>query len=148
MASSLEDTVLTEQNWSPLVADVKALVDSEVAGKSGVTATGIKVAYKAVNAFAPGYYQQAVETILPGIVGRLEPFWAEFTAAGGGSFGDYLAKRGDEAAEALLAVTDDMAGRSDKTAVVKAYQSVRGGAVKNVEAALPGLGALVQKYAG
>ncbi|MCL2583310.1 MAG: hypothetical protein FWE35_12735 [Streptosporangiales bacterium] len=148
MASSLEDTVLTEQNWSPLVADVKALVDSEVAGKSGVTATGIKVAYKAVNAFAPGYYQQAVETILPGIVGRLEPFWADFTAAGGGSFGDYLAKRGDEAAEALLAVTDDMAGRSDKTAVVKAYQSVRGGAVKNVEAALPGLGALVQKYAG
>lgn len=148
MASSLQDIVLTEQNWSPLVADVKALVNSEIAGKSGVAATGLKVAYKAVNAFAPGYYQQAVETILPGIVERLEPFWADFQASGGSSFGDYLAKRGNEAAEALLTVTDDMAGRSDKTAVVKAYQSVRGGAVKNVEAALPALGALVQKYAG
>lgn len=148
MASSLQDTVLTEQNWSPLVADVKTLVDSEVAGKSGVAATGLKVAYKAVNAFAPGYYQQAVETILPGIVERLEPFWADFGASGGSSFGDYLAKRGSEVSEALLSVTDDMAGRSDKTAVVKAYQSVRGGAAKNVEAALPGLGALVQKYAG
>ena len=148
MATSLHDLLFTGENWSPLVADVQSLVDQEIASKSGVSATGLKVAYKAVNAFAPGYYQQAVGAILPGVAEQLEPFWADFTASGGSSFGDYLPKRGGEVAEALLTVTDDMAERSDRGAVVKAYKSVRGGARKHIEAALPALGTLVQKYAG
>ena len=40
-----------------------------------------------------------------------------------------------------------MAANSGRAAVVKAYQLVRGGASKNIEPALPALGALVQKYA-
>ena len=146
MAATLRESLFTQQNWSPLVADVQSLVEQEIASKSGVSATGLKVAYKAVNAFAPGYYRQAVESMLPGVVERLEPFWADFTASGGSSFGDYLSKRGGEVADALLTVTDDMAERSDRGAVVKAYKSVRGGAGKHIEAALPNLGALVQKY--
>jgi hypothetical protein len=148
MAASLQDVLFTEQNWSPLITDVQSLVDQEIASKSSVSATALKVAYKAVNAFAPGYYQQAVEAIVPGVVERLEPFWADFAASGGSAFGDYLSKRGSEVSEALLTVTDDMAERSDRGAVVKAYKSVRGGAVKHIEAALPNLGALVQKYTG
>jgi hypothetical protein len=31
--------------------------------------------------------------------------------------------------------------------IIRAYKSVRGGAGKHIEAALPNLGALVQKYA-
>jgi Family of unknown function (DUF6918) len=81
------------------------------------------------------------------MVHQLAPYWADFTTSGGADFGDYLAKRGDEVSESLLAVTDDMASGSGKTAVVKAYQLVRGGASKNIEQALPALGALVQKYA-
>jgi hypothetical protein len=86
--------------------------------------------------------------MLPDMTGQLEPFWADFAAAGGGSFGDYLAKRGDEVAQALLSVTDRMGRESQRATVVKAYNAVRGGAAKNIEAALPSLGALVQKYAG
>jgi hypothetical protein len=147
MTATLQQTLLTEENGAPLVADCQALVEQELASKSGVSATGIKVAYKAVTAFAPGYYQGVVGGMLPGMVAALEPFWADFAASGGSSFGDYLAKRGDEVAEALLSVTDEMAAASDKKSVVKAYGAVRGGAVKHVEAALPNLGALVQKYA-
>ena len=40
-----------------------------------------------------------------------------------------------------------MAQLSGRATVVKAYQMVRGGAGKNIEAALPALGAMVQKYA-
>jgi len=86
--------------------------------------------------------------ILPKATEKLEPFWADFSASGGSSFGDYLAKRGDEVSAALLSITDDMAQNSDKGAVVKAYKAVRGSAAKNIEAALPNLGAFVQKYAG
>lgn len=40
-----------------------------------------------------------------------------------------------------------MAAKSDRAVILKAYQTVRGGAVKHVEAALPRLGEMVQKYA-
>ena len=85
--------------------------------------------------------------MLPGMVYQLEPYWADFAMSGGADFGDYLAKRGDEVSESLLAVTDEMAANSGRAAVVKAYQLVRGGAGKNITAALPALGAMVQKYA-
>jgi hypothetical protein len=84
--------------------------------------------------------------MLPGMVYQLEPYWADFNTSGGADFGDYLAKRGPEVSESLLAVTDDMAAKSGRAVVVKAYQLVRGGAGKNIEAALPALGAMVQKY--
>jgi hypothetical protein len=41
---------------SQVVADCQALVEQEIAGKSGISGTAVKVAYKAVTSFAPGYY--------------------------------------------------------------------------------------------
>jgi hypothetical protein len=81
------------------------------------------------------------------MVDKLEPYWAEFGASGGAAFGDYLAKRGREVAVALLSVTDARAAASGRPTVVKAYQAVRGGAAKHIEAALPQLGDVVHKYA-
>jgi hypothetical protein len=145
--ATLQELLLTPENAPHLIADTQALVDNEIASK-GITAAPIKGAYKAVKAFAPGYYEQAVSSMLPGMVYQLEPYWADFTTSGGADFGDYLAKRGDEVSESLLAVTDHMAQNSGRAAVVKTYKMVRGGASKNIEPALPALGALVQKYAG
>ena len=144
--ATLQELLLTPENAPQLIADTKALVDSELSSK-GITAAPLKGAYKAVKAFAPGYYDEAITAILPGVVYQLEPYWADFKTSGSADFGDYLAKRGGEASESLLAVTDDMASKSGRAAVVKAYQLVRGGASKNIEASLPALGALVQKYA-
>ena len=144
--ATLQELVLTPENAPHLIADTKALVDGELSSK-GITAAPLKAAYKAVTAFAPGYYDEAITAILPGVVYQLEPYWADFKASGSADFGDYLAKRGDEACESILAVTDDMASKSGRAAVVKAYQMVRGGASKNIEPALPALGALIQKYA-
>ena len=145
--ATLQELLLTPENAPQLIADTKALVDSELSSK-GITAAPLKGAYKAVKAFAPGYYDEAITAILPGVVYQLEPYWADFKTSGSSDFGDFLAKRPAEVSESLLAVTDDMASNSGRAAVVKAYQLVRGGAGKNIEAALPALGALVQKYAG
>jgi hypothetical protein len=144
--ATLQELVLTPENAPHLIADTKALVDGELASK-GIAAAPLKAAYKAVTAFAPGYYDEAITAILPGVIYELEPYWADFKTSGGADFGDYLAKRGPEVSESLLAVTDDMAKNSGRAAVVKAYQLVRGGASKHIEPALPALGALVQKYA-
>ena len=148
MATTLQEALLAPGTKPHVVADCQALIDAEVAGKSGLSGAGLKVAYKAVTSFASGYYRSVIENMLPDMVAQLERFWADFVAAGGGSFGDYLAKRSDEVSEALLSVTDRMGRESSRATVVRAYNAVRGGAAKNIQAALPNLGALVQKYAG
>ena len=144
---TLQELFLNEQNFPRLVADTKELVNGELANKGGISGTALKAAFKAITAFAAGYYDHAITTMLPDMIVQLDPYWAAFGASGGADFGDYLAKRGDEVSASLLTVTDDMAQRSGRAAVVKAYQMVRGGASKNIEAALPALGAMVQKYA-
>jgi hypothetical protein len=131
-----------------VVADCRALVDQQVKDKSGVSAAALKLGYKTVTSFAPSYLNDTIDSMLPEFVQQLEPFWADFTASGSARFGDYLSKRGPEVSEALLAVTDHMAGQSERPTIVRAYKAVRGSASKNIEAALPAVGDLVQKYAG
>jgi uncharacterized protein DUF6918 len=140
--------MLTPEVEPRFVADCQALIDGEVNGKSGISGTAVKGAYKVAATFAPGYYTETIRSILPEMLDALEPFWADFLESGSADFGDYLAGHGGEASEALLSVTDQMADVSGRAAIVKAYKLVRGGAGKNIEAALPALGALVQKYAG
>lgn len=148
MAATLPEILLTPDTKPQVTADCMTLIKQEVSTKSGVSGTTVKLAYKTVNAFASGYVQSMVETLLPDMIGKLEPYWADFSASGAGDFGDYLVKRGDEVSESLLSVTDARAAASDRPTIIKAYRSVRGNAAKHVTAALPAVGALVQKYAG
>ena len=89
-----------------------------------------------------------MERLLPDIVDNLQPFWADFNVSGASEFSDYLVKRSEEVSEAMLSVTDKHAESSQRPAILKAYRAVRGGAAKHVAAALPQVGALVQKYGG
>ncbi|MEU4236288.1 hypothetical protein [Actinoplanes sp. NPDC026619] len=147
MYSNLTDILSQDGAEKAVVADAQALVEQELSNKSGISAAAVKLAYKAVSSFAPGYYEKTVGLMVPDMLYQLTPFWQDFQAAGGGSFGDYLAKRSDEVGPALLKVTDSMASASERPVVVKAYNTVRGSAQKHIEAALPNLGALVEKYA-
>jgi hypothetical protein len=145
--ATLQEMLLAPDVQPKVHTDVLALVDSELASKSGVSGAAVKVGFKAITAFAPGYYQETVQSMIPGMTEALAPFWADFQTSGGADFGDYLAKRGDEVSVALLAVTDDMAARSGRPTIVRAYNAVRGGAGKHIQTALPNLGATIQKYA-
>ena len=148
MASTLHDILLAPDTRPAVVADCLKLIEQEVASKSGVSGAGVKLAYKTAKSFASGYLQSTVESLLPDLVAQLEPYWADYAASGASGFGDYLAKRGDEVSEALLSVSDERAQRSSRAVIIKAYRAVRGSAAKHVTAALPAVGALVQKYAG
>jgi hypothetical protein len=147
MAATLQEILLAPDTEPHVVADCLTLIEQEVAGKSGISGTAVKLAYKTAKTFAKGYLQSTVENLLPDFVGTLEPYWADFTSSGGSGFGDYLVKRGDEVSEALLAVTDARAKISERPVIIRAYGTVRGGAAKNINAALPAVGALVEKYA-
>ncbi len=147
MTATLGEILLTPDTQPKVIADCDALIEDQIAEKAGITGTAVKVAYKTVNKFMPGHVHHMVESLLPEIVEQLQPYWADFTAAGGSDFGDYLAKRGEEVSPALLSITDGRAAASGRPVIVKAYGTVRGVAAKHIEAALPQVGGLVQKYA-
>jgi hypothetical protein len=148
MTLSLGQILLTPENQPQVVADCLTLIDQEVAAKSGISGAAVKLAYKTAKTFAKGYLKATVENLLPDFVAALEPYWADFAASGSSGFGDYLVKRSDEVSEALLAITDARAKMSDRPVIIRAYGTVRGGAAKHITAALPAVGAMVEKYAG
>jgi hypothetical protein len=147
MAATLHEMLLAPQVQPQVIADCEELIDNEVSDMSGISGMAVKLAYRTVKTFSSGHVHYMVETLLPRMADALQPYWAEFSAGGGGSFGDYLAKREDEASEALLSITDERGRNSSRPTIVKAYNTVRNGATKHVKAALPQVGALVQKYA-
>jgi hypothetical protein len=148
MAATLQEILLAPDTKPHVVDDCYTLIQQELADKSGISGAALKLAYKAATTFAPGHVRHMVETLLPRMAEELQPFWADFNAAGGTDFGGYLAKREDEVADALLRVTDDRAAGSNRPVIIKAYRSVRSGAAKHVKAALPQVGDLALKYAG
>ena len=145
---TLEEILLAPDVKPGVVSDCLVLIKGEVSDLSGISGAAIKVAYKGVSALAPDYMEYSVDARLPVLASALEPFWEDFAHSGGGSFGDYLAKRSDQATDAMLAATDAQAARpTARPAVVKAYKAVRGHAAKHISAALPRVGALIESYA-
>ena len=144
--ATLREVLLAPETMPLVIADCEALVDGEVSAMSGVSGTAVRLAYKTVRTFDAGHIRVMIHDLLPQVADALQPYWAEFTAAGG-DFGGYLADREDAVAESLLAITDDRATWSRRPAIVKAYKTVRGSAAKHVKAALPAVGTLLHKHA-
>ena len=146
-AATLQDLMLAPDTQPKVIDDCCALIEQEVKTLSGISGTAVKVAYKTVIMFAPGHVRYMVEVLLPNLVDKLQPYWADFNSSGGVVFGDYLAKNGDQVAEDLLTVTDARAEASDRPVIIKAYRSVRTSAGRHIRAALPRVGDVVMKYA-
>lgn len=145
---SLSEKLLAKSVRPALTADLVGVVEQEVAGKKGLSGTAVKAGYGAVTKVMPNLAERAVTRMLPDAVAALEPFWTDFTAGPGDDFGQYLAGRGPEAAQALLAVSDQKVQGTSREAIKRAYKPLRGKAVDHVQAALPRLGAVIQRYAG
>jgi Family of unknown function (DUF6918) len=148
MPATLQEILLAPDTRPKVVDDCYELIQQEVADKSGISGTAVKLAYKTASTFAPGHIHYLIRTLLPDLADKLQPFWADFNTCGSSEFGDYLAKRGDEVSEALLSVTDARAAASQRPIIIRAYGTVRNSAAKHVQAALPRVGDLVLKYAG
>lgn len=142
--SSLSQTLLEPDRRPSAVKALVDLVDAEVAAKSGLGGKIIKTGYAAVTKLSDGFVAKAVNRMLPGFAEALDPFWAQ---RGDVSFADTLVARHDEAAEALLAVTDRQVASTSNGAVRKVYGSLRGKAKENVVAALPRVGAAIRDLA-
>jgi hypothetical protein len=147
VAETLHEILLTPGKRPEVIADCKQLLDAEVSSKSGASGLAVKSAYTMVKAVKPGIITESIDRLLDDMIGRLQPFYADYRAAGEGqSLDGYLTGRGEEVSDALLGVTDDRAAKTSRAAVKKAYEKIRPQGKKNVELALPRLGKLIEKY--
>jgi hypothetical protein len=138
--------LLTTNNKEHVVEDCCALIDAEVKDKGGISGLAIKAGYGAVKGIKPGFVRTVVTDLLPEFAQALDPVWQD-AKKDNKPVAPFFASNPARVADALLAITDAKASRS-KSAVVKGtYDKLRGSAKKNVEAAVPRLGEMVQKYA-
>ncbi|MEV7092985.1 hypothetical protein AB0M80_09055 [Amycolatopsis sp. NPDC051045] len=147
MADTLKEILLDSSRRPAVVSDFETLVDAEVSDKGGVSGAVVKTGFAAVKKIKPGIIPSAVDTLLDEFANALEPFYADYRAKGGNDFGAYLTGRSDEAADALLGVTDARAEKSSRDSIKKVYSKLRPNGKKNVEEALPRLGQLIDKHA-
>jgi hypothetical protein len=143
---SLVDALSNEATKNAAVKDCCALVDDEVERKGGLSGMAIKAGYKTVKGIKPGFIENVVSALLPEFAAALEPLEKEASQKGQ-PVGAYFQANSSRVADALLAVTDARAERSQNKVVKSAYGKLRGMAKSNVEAAVPGLARLVEKHA-
>jgi hypothetical protein len=138
--------LLTSDNKERVVEDCCSLIDAEVKDKGGISGLAIKAGYGAVKGIKPGFVRHVVTDLLPEFAQALDPVWQD-AKKGDKPVAAFFSANTARVADALLAITDAKASRA-KSAVVKGtYEKLRGSAKKNVEAAVPRLGEMVQKYA-
>lgn len=140
-------TTLAEKLTAPdvrpkVVTACVDLVEREVDAKRGLSGAAIKAGFKVVQTLKPGMVASVVDTLLPEFAGALEGIYARTTAGApepGSAFADYLGQHPEEAADALLQVTDQRADRAKNATLKKTYQRLRGSAKEHVATAVPGL---------
>ncbi len=143
---TLAEYVATPPTRERVVADCAALVDEEVKSKGGLSGVAIKGAYGTVKAIKPRFVPDVIDALLDEWVAKLEPYYAKWRAGGTGSLAEYLTARSDDVAEALLSVTDARAASTKHKTAGKLYGKMRPSAKRNVSAAIPKLGSLMEQH--
>jgi len=142
---TLTEILLVPGTRPKVVTDCVQLINEEVDSKGGLTGLAVKGAYALVKAVKPGFVTEAVDHMLDDFVKRLEPFWADAQAKNE-PIGALLSARAPQAADALLAISDERAARSTNPNLKKAYEKLRPTGKKHVEQAVPRVGRLIGKY--
>lgn len=145
--SSLTDVLTAPEKKATVIDDCLALIDAEVADKGGLSGLAIKAGYGVVKGIRPGFIKHVVTDLLPDFAGALDPIWQD-AKKDGKATPDYFSANATRVADALLAITDAKAQNAKSGAVKTTYEKLRGTAKKNVEAAVPRLGKMVEKHAG
>jgi len=143
--AKLSEVLTDTTRKAEVVDDCIGIINAEVAEKSGLSGMAIKAGYKAVNGFKPGFVKNVVTDLLPKFADAMDPVFQEAVEKDEPVTG-YFINNSSRVADSLLAITDAKAERSQNKLVRKTYKRLRGQAKKNVEAAVPRLGAVIEKH--
>lgn len=145
--ASLKDA-LANVDRSAVIRDAVELIDAEVQRKSGLSGMALKAGYGVVKKLKNGtMIEDAVNHLLDDFTNALSPLYDSYLAQDAvKTFEGFLPAQGKQGADALLAITDGKASRSDHKIIRSTYEKLRGQAEKHVIDALPGVGRLIDKH--
>ena len=144
---TLPDMLGAAPKRQQVVDDACRVLDDEVSDKSGLSGLAIKAAFGVIKGIKPGFVREVVDGLLDDFLRCLDPLYQEAVSKGVKPAAHLQANAG-RVADALLAVTDGKAARSSRAVVKSTYEKLRPSARKQVEAATPRLGALLERHAG
>ena len=144
----LFNTLTTEpERRAELVRDAEKVLDAEVSDKRGLAGMAVKGTFKVVKNLQPGFVPRAVDDLLNDFVGALEPIWDRWAASDDtSSCKEYFVANAGDVADALLSITDGRAENTKHKPLKKAYGKLRPMGKEHVIAAMPRVGALVERH--
>ncbi len=142
MSETLKAIITTPETRPVVVDECVALVESEVQGKGLI----IRGAFKTVKKIKPGFVKGAIDGLLDEWLDKIEPYYGTWKSGDNGGLSAYLSGQKHEVANDLLTVTDARAETSKHKTAAKMYKKLRPSALTNVESAVPGLAALIEKH--
>lgn len=128
-----------------VVDDGVAMIEAEVADKSGLSGLAIKGGFAMVQKVKPGFVGGALNHLLDDFAKQVDPYWADCQAKGEDAR-KFFNQHGAAIANSLLKITDDRA-RNAVGPVRSTYDKLRPEASKHVVSAMPRLADLVKKHA-
>lgn len=143
---SLKEHVNTNGRRQAVIDDACAVLEAEVADKSGLGGIAVKTGYKLLKSIKPGFVREVVDGLLDEFLDALDPICQQARAAGQEP-AQYIRDNRSRTADALLSVTDHRAETSRRAGLKNAYEKLRPSAKRHVEAATPRLADLVSKHA-
>jgi hypothetical protein len=143
---TLRDLASDPTKRKQLIDDATQVVDAEVSDKGGISGMAIKAAYAMTKGLAPGMLQKILDNLANDFLDALQPFYDQAKTQGVG-LRAYLDNKKNEAANALLAITDQRARGEQGGTLKKGYEKLRPTAEKHVEAAVPRLADLITRFA-
>jgi hypothetical protein len=143
---TLTEILTNDTRKSEVVDACCELIDLEVADKGGISGLAIKAGYGVVKGVKPGFIRKVVTDLLPEFATAIEPVYQDAKTQAK-AVPAFFAQNSSRVADALLAITDGKAQRSQSGAVKGTYEKLRGSAKKNVEAAVPRLAKMVDRFA-
>ena len=122
-----------------VINDVAQLIDTVVAEQSGITGMAIKGAVSAAKKTDANVLSKVVAQVFPDVLGELEPTWQEFEASGQSDFAAFVEPRSEQIAGSIMNIADNKSQQVNNGAFLKAYNALRGKAVKIVTPHVPAL---------
>ena len=142
--STLEEVLTDPDRASGVIEACCKLVETEVQSKRGVSGLAVKAGYTVVCKVKPTIVRDVVSALMPAFARALEPMYQR-SGASAQAFRTELEQHPDDAAEALLGVTDRRIERSQPV-IQKAYGRLRKAAVGHVRDAIPGVARSITPY--
>jgi hypothetical protein len=143
---TLTDKVSDPTKRKQVIEEAIKVIDAEVSDKGGISGMAIKAAYAMAKGVAPGIINKALDNLMNDFLNALQPYYDEAKSKGQ-DLRAMLDSRRTEAANALLAITDQRAAGESGGALKKGYEKLRPTAQKHVEQAVPRLSDLISKIA-